>query len=161
MCGPKSSGGYKTTAAPSPDGFAAVHVAPESSLMSPTAEPAGHRAAPAHVHDRRQAADSPAYRWATEVLERRGSGADPPQMLVFLAADAARYDELRFPIREYLAWKYVRDNADGVLNLTAQQRQQAVERLERADRTAKDRLLGAHHWALVPSQPDPTSAHAT
>ena len=91
------------------------------------------------------------------MLERRGSGARTHRnMLVFLAADAARYDELQFSIREYLAWKYVRDNADGVLNLTAQQRQQAVERLERADRTAKDRLLGAYHWALVPSQPDPT-----
>ena len=44
----------------------------------------------------------------------------------------------------------MRDNADGVLNLTAQQRQQAVERLERADRTAKDRLLGAYHWAWCP-----------
>ena len=58
--------------------------------------------------------------------------------------------------REYLAWKYVRDNADGVLNLAAQQRQQTVERLDRADRTGKDRLLGAYHWALVPAQPDPT-----
>ena len=143
---------------PSADGFAAVHVAPESSADVPDGQEARLVIVPpAHVHERRQAADSPAYRWATEVLERRGSGARTHRnMLVFLAADAARYDELQFSIREYLAWKYVRDNADGVLNLTAQQRQQAVERLERADRTAKDRLLGAYHWALVPSQPDPT-----
>jgi hypothetical protein len=43
-----------------------------------------------------------------------------------------------------------------VLNLTSQQRQQAVERLQRADRTLHDRLLGAYHRALVPTQPDPT-----
>jgi len=50
----------------------------------------------------------------------------------------------------------VRENADGVLNLTSQQREQAVERLQRADRTLHDRLVGAYHWALVPTQPDAT-----
>ena len=142
---------------PSPEGFAAVHVAPESSADVPDGQETRLVIVPpAYVHDRRQGADSPAYRWALEVLERRGSGARTHRnMLVFLAADSARYDELQASIREYLAWKYVRDNADGVLNLTAQQRQQAVERLERADRTARDRLLGAYHWALAPSQPDP------
>jgi len=143
---------------PSPNGFAAVHVAPESSADVPDGQEARLVIVPpAHVHERRQGADSPAYGWSIEVLERRGSGARTHRnMLVFLAADAARYEELQASIREYLAWKYVRDNADGVLNLTAQQRQQAVERLERADRTARDRLLGAYHWALIPAQPDPT-----
>lgn len=143
---------------PTANGFAAVHVAPESSADVPDGQEARLVIVPpAHVHDRRQGTDSPAYRWSLEVLERRGSGARTHRnMLVFLAADAARYEELQASIREYLAWKYVRDNADGVLNLTSQQRQQAVERLERADRTAKDRLLGAYHWALVPAQPDPT-----
>jgi predicted AAA+ superfamily ATPase len=143
---------------PSPNGFAAVHVAPESSADVPDGQEARLVIVPpAHVHERRQGGDSPAYGWSIEVLERRGSGARTHRnMLVFLAADAARYEELQASVREYLAWKYVRDNADGVLNLTAQQRQQAVERLERADRTARDRLLGAYHWALVPAQPDPT-----
>ena len=40
--------------------------------------------------------------------------------------------------------------------LIVPQRQQAVERLERADRTLHDRLVGAYHWVLVPTQPDPT-----
>lgn len=112
---------------------------------------------PSYVHGRRQGAESSGYTWAIDVLERRGSGARTHRnMLVFLAADAARYEELQVSVREYLAWKYVCDNADGVLNLTSQQRQQAVERLERAGRTAHDRLLGAYHWALVPAQPDPT-----
>ncbi len=98
-----------------------------------------------------------AYTWSSDVLDRRGSGARAHRnMLVFLAADAARYEELQASVRDYLAWRYVRDNADGVLNLTSQQRQQADERLQRADRTLHDRLLGAYHWALVPTQPDPT-----
>ena len=101
--------------------------------------------------------ESAAYTWASDVLDRRGSGARVHRnVLVFLAADAARYEELQASVRDYLAWRYVRDNADGVLNLTSQQRQQAVERLQRADRTLHDRLLGAYHWALVPTQPDPT-----
>ena len=124
---------------PAANGFAAVHVAPESSADVPDGQEARLVIVPpAHVHERRQGADSPAYRWSLEVLERRGSGARTHRnMLVFLAADAARYEELQASIREYLAWKYVRDNADGVLNLAAQQRQQAVERLDRADRTGK------------------------
>jgi predicted AAA+ superfamily ATPase len=143
---------------PSPRGFAAVHVAPDSSADVPDGQEARLVIVPpSHVHDRRQAQESPAYTWASDVVDRRGSGARVHRnMLVFLAADAARYEELQASVRDYLAWRYVRDNADGVLNLTSQQRQQAVERLERADRTLHDRLLGAYHWALVPTQPDPT-----
>ena len=143
---------------PSPRGFAAVHVAPDSSADVPDGQEARLVIVPpSHVHDRRQAQESAAYTWASDVVDRRGSGARVHRnMLVFLAADAARYEELQASVRDYLAWRYVRDNADGVLNLTSQQRQQAVERLQRADRTLHDRLLGAYHWALVPTQPDPT-----
>ena len=142
---------------PSPRGFAAVHLAPESSADVPDGQEARLVIVPpSQVYDRRQGQESAAYTWATDVLDRRGSGARVHRnMLVFLAADTARYDELQASVREYLAWKYVRDNADGVLNLTSQQREQAIERLQRADRTLSDRLLGAYHWALVPSQPDP------
>jgi hypothetical protein len=143
---------------PSPRGFAAVHVAPDSSADVPDGQEARLVIVPpSHVYDRRQGQESTAYTWATDVLDRRGSGARVHRnMLVFLAADTARYEELQASVREYLAWKYVRDNADGVLNLAPQQRQQAAERLQRADRTLSDRLLGAYHWALVPTQPDPS-----
>ena len=56
--------------------------------------------------------------------ERCGPGRGPTATCWCSWADAARYDELQFSIREYLAWKYVRDNADGALNLTAQQQRQ-------------------------------------
>lgn len=142
---------------PSPRGFAAVHVAPESSADVPDGQEVRLVIVPpSHVYDRRQGHESAAYTWAAEALDRRGSGARVYRnTLVFLAADTARYDELQASVRDYLAWKYVRDNADGALNLTSQQRQQAVERVQRADRTVHDRLVGAYHWALVPTQPDP------
>ncbi|MFF0239109.1 Swt1 family HEPN domain-containing protein [Rhodococcus pyridinivorans] len=142
---------------PSDQGFAAVHIAPDSSSDVPDGQEARLVIVPpSHVYDRRQGAESPAYTWSTGILDRRGSGARTHRnMLVFLAADSARYEELQASIRDLLAWKYVRDNADGVLDLTAQQKKQAEERLKRADATARDRLLGAYHWALVPTQPDP------
>jgi len=112
---------------PSPRGFAAVHIAPESSAGVADAQDTRLVIVPpSHVHDRRQGQESAACRWAADVLDRRGTGARTHRnMLVFLAADAARYKELQASVRDYLAWKYVRDNADGMLNLTSQQRQQA------------------------------------
>jgi Protein of unknown function (DUF499) len=143
---------------PGPHGFAAVHIAPESAADVPDGrEVRLVLVPPAHVYDRRQGAESPATTWAADVLDRRGSGARVHRnMLVFLAADSARYEELQASVRDYLAWKYVRENADGVLGLSAQQRTQSEDRLKRADRTVQDRLLGTYHWALVPTQPDPT-----
>jgi len=68
----------------------------------------------------------------------------------FLAADAARWTELDRSVRDYLAWSYVRANADGALGLTAAQRSQAEEHRVRADHTVRDQLAGTFHWALVP-----------
>ncbi len=143
---------------PSRDGFAAVHIAPDNAADVPdTQEARLVIVPPSHTYDRKQGVESPAVTWASAVLERRGSGARSfRNMLVFLAADSARYAELQASVRDYLAWKYVRENADGALGLTAQQRNQAQDRLDKADRATADRLLGAYHWALVPEQPDPT-----
>ena len=60
-------------------------------------------------------------------------------MLVFWLPMPHAGDELQFPIREYLAWKYVRDNADGVLNpdRPAAPAKPPSTAVERADRTAK------------------------
>ncbi|WP_231390207.1 ATP-binding protein [Nocardia sp. CNY236] len=143
---------------PTGNGFAAVHIAPDSSSDVPDGrEVRLVIVPPSQVYNRRQGRESSAYTWSTKVLDRRGSRPRTHRnMLVFLAADSARYEELQASIRDFLAWKYVRDNVDGVLDLTAQQTKQANDRLERADATARDRLLGAYHWALVPIQPDPT-----
>ncbi len=89
--------------------------------------------------------------WSLDVAQKRGSAARVNQnMVVFLAADAARWAELDRSVRDYLAWSYVRANADGALGLTAAQRTQAEERRVRADQTVRDQLTGTFHWALVP-----------
>ena len=95
-CGPKSSSGYKTTQPicgwvrrrPRSTGSSAD--VPDGQGKPGWSSCPGSRPRP--PPGRRLAA----CRWATEVLERRGSGARTHRnMLVFLAADAARYDELR------------------------------------------------------------------
>lgn len=136
----------------SPRGFAAVHVTPDSSADVPdTAEVRLVIVPPKYTYDRRQKDESTAVVWALDVAQRRGSAARVHQnMVVFLAADAARWSELDSSVRDYLAWSYVRANADGALGLTAAQRTQAEERRTRADQTVRDRLTGTFHWALVP-----------
>jgi hypothetical protein len=71
-------------------------------------------------------------------------------MVVLLAADEARMQELDQAIRTYLGWKDVCAHADE-LDLTANQKNQAVEKQRQADETSTSRLLGTYHWALVPS----------
>jgi len=136
----------------SPRGFAAVHVMPESSADVPdTAEVRLVIVPPKFTYDRKQKNESPAVGWALDVAQKRGSAARVHQnMVVFLAADEARWTELDRSVRDYLAWSYVRANADGALDLTAAQRTQAEERRGRADQTVRDQLTGTFHWALVP-----------
>lgn len=136
----------------SPRGFAAVHVMPESSADVPdAAEVRLVIVPPRYTYDRKQKDESPAVGWALDVAQKRGSAARVHQnMVVFLAADAARWSELDRSVRDYLAWSYVRANADGALGLTAAQRTQAEERRARADQTVRDQLTGTFHWALVP-----------
>jgi len=133
-------------------GFTAVHVMPESSADVPDSpEVRLVVVPPKFTYDRKQKNESPAVDWALQVTQRRGSAARVHQnMVVFLAADAARWSELDDSVRQFLAWSYVRANADGALGLTAAQRSQAEERVARADHTLRDRLSGTFHWALVP-----------
>jgi hypothetical protein len=83
-------------------------------------------------------------------------------MLVFLAADTARYEELQAFVREYLAWKYVRDNGDGVLNLTSQQREQATWSTARG--TLRTASIWTNDYAMcclahrTDTRPGPSSA---
>lgn len=138
----------------SPRGFAGVHVAPEGSADVPDRQEVRLVIVPpAHTYDRKRGTESTAVGWAHDVVLHRGTATRMYRtMLVFLAADSARWAELDTSVREFLAWTYVRQNADGALDLTAAQRQQAEERVVRADQTVRDRLTGTFHWALVPEQ---------
>lgn len=138
--------------------FTGVHVAPMSSgdvpddpscrlvLLAPTA---------AHVA---RSEDSPAVQAAREILERRGNAQRMHRnMLVFLAADRQRLDDLEHGIAEYLAWRSVDDEARSeALNLDAHQARQARTKHDNAEQAVTLRLTETYQWVVTPSQPDPT-----
>ena len=70
-------------------------------------------------------------------------------MLVFLAADEDRMAELDTAVRDYLGWSDVLAKQDE-LDLTLNQRNQALEKQKQANDTVTARLLGTYQWALVP-----------
>lgn len=134
------------------DGFAAVHVAPESTADIPDSpEVRLVFVPPAHTHTK---VESAAVAWALDAVEHRGSAARTNRnMIAFLAADDTRYKELAQVVRQYLAWSFVHANADKELNLTAAQREQAKARRDKLDDTVGARLLETYIHVLYPEQP--------
>jgi hypothetical protein len=135
--------------------FATIQVCPEDTGAVPDTEEAKlvvlH---PQHLHGRGQD-DSPALRFAQQCLDTRGSAQRTNRnALVFLAPDRVRWEELASAAADFLAWRDVAERADD-LNLTAQQKAQAVRRAEQADEAVKLRILATYIWAVVPEQPDP------
>ena len=103
----------------------------------------------------KRGADSPAKAFAQQATEHRGSANRVHRnMLVYLAADEARLEELDTAVRDYLGWAHVLTN-EADLDLTQNQKNQAAQRKAQADQTAASRLLQTFIWALVPAQPDP------
>ncbi|MDP9376781.1 MAG: hypothetical protein M3P40_04285 [Actinomycetota bacterium] len=70
-------------------------------------------------------------------------------MLVYLAGDQDRIDELEHSVHEYLGWSELLATQDD-LNLTSQ-KNQASEQRTKASETTDAQLLGAYQWALVPT----------
>jgi len=136
--------------------FAGVHVCPETNADIPDTDEARlvilH---PKVAH--KSKTESEAKEFAHKATERRG-GANRTNRnsVVYLAADEARLEELNAATRDYLGWKHVLDN-EADLDLTQNQKNQAAQRRDQADRTVAARLLQSFTWALVPTQPDPSS----
>ena len=134
--------------------FAGVHIAPESNADIPDLEEARLVILHPKVAHKR-GTDSPAKQFAHAATERRGTANRTHRnMLVYLAADEARLEELDSATRDYLGWTHVLAN-DADLDLTQNQRTQAAKRQSQADKTVTSRLLQTFTWALVPAQPDP------
>jgi hypothetical protein len=133
--------------------FAGVHVCPESNADIPDTDEARLIVLHPKVAHKR-GSDSPAKAFAQKATEQRGTANRTNRnMLVFLAADEARLEELDAATRDYLGWSHVLAyEAD--LDLTQNQKNQASTRQAQADQTVKSRLLQTFTWALVPSQPD-------
>jgi predicted AAA+ superfamily ATPase len=98
--------------------------------------------------------DTPARKQAAVFLDQRGTGSSPREnrnMLVFLAADRTRLNDLDQAVRQYLAWKSIANDAV-TLNLDAFQSNQAKTKCEQADETVVQRIPETYVWLLVPGQ---------
>lgn len=135
--------------------FAGVHHDPRDSSGVPDLDQTRLVVVPPAMRHSRGDDASTALGWAQDALLRVGSAQRRfRNMLVFLAADSQRWDELDASVREYLAWDQV-DRTATVLNLTAQQAAQAAARKRQSDEDATNRLAATYTWILVPEQPDP------
>jgi predicted AAA+ superfamily ATPase len=104
----------------------------------------------------RGSADSEAYSFARQALERCGSGQRVRRnMLVFLAPDSKRLTELDDAVRQYLAWKTIVDSKVE-RNLSPAQQKQADVRLADANRSVDLRIPETYIHLLAPAQHDPS-----
>ena len=135
--------------------FARVQVGPERSDDIPD-EPAVRLVImhPQYRHARGDVASSAGH-FASMAAPGRGTAHRLNRnMVVFLAADAKRYEELDDAVRQYLAWKELAGTEDRIreLDLPPQQAAQARKRLKDADETVDLRISASYHWLLVPVQ---------
>jgi predicted AAA+ superfamily ATPase len=135
--------------------FTQVQIGPERSDDIP--EEAAVRLVIVHPQFRhaRGNFDSPAGHFASMAAQGRGTAHRLNRnMLVFLAADAKRYEELDDAVRQYLAWQELAGTEDRIreLELPPQQAAQARKRLAEAKTTVDLRISATYHWLLVPVQ---------
>jgi predicted AAA+ superfamily ATPase len=132
--------------------FAKVHVGPSSSHDVP--DELGTRLViigPEQRHQRKE--ESEALSFAKKVLETRGnSRRQLANTLVFLAADAQRFDDLALAVRSYLGWKRISEMDDAELDLTAAAKRQAVSKVKEYDSAIQARLAETWCWLLTPTK---------
>ncbi len=133
--------------------FAAVHACPRSPGDVPDEGSARLVVLdPTTPHDSKTDG-SEALEFAGRLLDERGAGARRCRnMLVFLAADKARLDDLRAAVRQWLAWKSIDADRD-TLNLDNFQVRQIAAKLKESDETVDQRVAETYQWVLAPNQP--------
>lgn len=98
---------------------------------------------------------SPALQLATQILDQRGSSPrEYRNMLLFVAADQRRLEDLERSAADYLAWQGIVAR-DDELNLDTHQRKQAATKLAQADEAIDLRIAETYVWGLVPRLDDP------
>jgi len=138
--------------------FAAVHMVPESTSDVPDEMDARLVVLGPEKPHTGKATDSKARLEAEQILQNRGNSPRIfKNMLVFLAPDKARLNDLEQAIRNYLAWDSIWKEKEA-LNLDAFQSNQASTKREQADETVQTRIKETYVWLLVPFQPDPQGA---
>jgi hypothetical protein len=136
-------------------GFASVVTAPETSAdIQDREEVTLVILHPLQTHSRGRV-DSDGVRFATDAFERRGGAQRVNRnMIVFLAPDSKRMEELAESVRHYLAWSYV-GSRRVELDLSPQQVLQVESNVARFNDDVVSRIAQTYQWALVPEQPDP------
>jgi len=140
---------------PRPRDFGGFHIAPPDT--SDVADDDRVRIVVLHpdATHKRATSETEALVDVKQFLHNRGSAQRLyKNMLVFLAADENDAVSLRDAVREFMAWRSIRDEEEQ-LNLDAQQRRQVAEALRKADETVDLRVRTAYSWLIVPTQPDP------
>jgi predicted AAA+ superfamily ATPase len=135
--------------------FTQVQIGPERSDDIP--DEAAVRLVIMHPQFRHARGDfaSPAAFFASMAAQARGTSHRLNRnMLVFLAADAKRYEELDDAVRQYLAWTELAGSEERIreLELPPQQAAQARKRLAEAKTTVDLRISATYQWLLVPVQ---------
>jgi predicted AAA+ superfamily ATPase len=130
--------------------FAGVHVAIDDAADITDTDEARLVILHPKLTHKRGVADSEAMVFAQKATEQKGTANRTHRnMLVYLAGDRDRIEELERVVREYLGWSEILAREDD-LDLTSSQKNQAAERQAKASETIQSRLLGAYQWALVP-----------
>jgi hypothetical protein len=140
--------------------FAAVHAAPAAPSDVPD-EPAARLVilGPGFAHSA-GTEDSPARDMAARLLDSRGtSDRRFRNMLVFLAPDRSRLEELRDAVRHWLAWRSI-DEERAELGLDPWGVKQVETKRGQFEEIIAARLGETWQWLLAPTQPgaDPTAA---
>ncbi len=138
--------------------FAGVHIAPSSSSDVPDEEGMGVRLVLLHPNltHSSKAKSSDALIEAKQILDTKGSAPRYcKNLLVFLAPDQSKRENLINWVNQYLAWESIVADKE-VLNLNTFQNKQAAAKLKDADETVKMLLGDIYQWLLVPTQPEPT-----
>lgn len=131
--------------------FAAIHVTDNSTDVPDVGEARLVILHPNAVHAKGDE-DSTALRLTKNIFETRGTTQRINRnMLIFLAADAKRMEDLEQAVREYLAWQHIASRKEE-FDLTVQQGKQVDTRLANADETVKLRIREAYYWTFVPYQ---------
>src|SRR5206468_9815779 len=102
---------------------------------------------PEHSHSSKTE-ESPAKNFARRILDERAGGPRLNRnMLVFLAPDTARLEELRDAAAHYLAWSSIHGDQEA-LNLDTVQRSQVATQLGEWNDATRQRIGEAYQWLL-------------
>ena len=131
--------------------FRAVHSAPNAPSDVPDEPEARLVILPPEFSHSSKTEESPAREFAAQVLEERAGGPRVNRnLIIFLASDAARIEELRDAVRNLLAWQSIKRDEES-LNLDSVQRSQVETRTREWDEAVTQRIGEAYQWLLVPS----------